>query len=227
MVKSGNEVTKAEFVAMISDFFAWPHPNDYNDIWKAPLKQFKDVKTTDPYGKQIEVAYEESIIGPDAEGNFNPNSGISRQDAAVVLAKAFKIAPSDTETTFDDRDSISVEALGYVNALFELGFMDGRTSNLFMPNELIEKEEAENIFNTIINSMVAPVQALPKQTVDPYTLEERNIAPRRYIKLYTPTEGAKIYYTKGSSSEGWPEVEDPTTESKEYIYELDGHISNW
>lgn len=221
----GNEITKAEFIAKISDYFAWPHPTDYNDIWKAPLKQFNDVRTMDEYGKQIEVAYEEGIIKPDSKGNFNPDSGISRQDAAVILVKAFNLALSDTETTFDDRDNISEEALGSVNALVELGYMDGRTPKLFMPNELIKKEEVDKIFKKITTSMVAPVQALPKQMVIPGTLEERNIAPRRYIKLYTPTPGSQIYYEKASSSEGWPEVADPTTDSAEYVLERDGHIS--
>lgn len=222
----GDEITKAEFIAMISDFFAWPHPTEYNDIWKAPLKQFNDVKTSDQYGKQIETAYEEGIIEPDSNGNFNPNSGISRQDAAVVFVKAFKIALSDTETSFDDKNSISAEALGSVNALVELGYMDGRTQKLFMPDELIKKEEAAKVFKDILTSMVAPVQALPKQTTLEIDLsEDLNIAPRRYIKLYTPTEGAKIYYEKASSTEGWPDVENPTTDSNEYVLAKDGHIS--
>lgn len=223
---NGDKITKAEFIAIISDYFEWPHPTEYNDIWKAPLKQFNDVKTSDQYGKQIEVAYEEGIIAPDSNGNFNPNSGITRQDAAVILVKAFRIDTSDTETAFNDKDTISEEALGSVNALVELGYMDGRTSKLFMPNELIKKEEVNKVFNKITTSMVAPVQALPKQTTLEIDLsEDLNIAPRRFVKLYTPTEGAKIYYTKVSSSEGWPEVEDPTTDSNEYVLSVNGHIS--
>jgi hypothetical protein len=34
----GAPCTKAEFAAKISSYFAWPHPNDYNDIWKTPIK---------------------------------------------------------------------------------------------------------------------------------------------------------------------------------------------
>ena len=204
----GDRITKAEFIAKISSYFAWPHPNDYNDIWKAPLKQFNDVQTTDPYGKEIEAAYEEGIIGPDALGNFNPESEISRQDAAVIFANVFKIEGSSNAAPFADYETISPNARASVNALVEWGFMSGKTANLFKPNDAIKRSEADKIFDKITQTMVTPVQALPKQNT---------VAPRRYIKLYTPTPGATIHYTTDGTT--------PTTSSPVYTVESKGHIN--
>jgi len=84
-------ISRAKFVSMISDYFAWPHPADYNDIWKVPIDGFNDVSPADAYGKQIEVALEQGIVTKDASGNFNPGKVITRGEAADMLEKAFMI----------------------------------------------------------------------------------------------------------------------------------------
>ena len=123
---ASRELTRAEFVAMISDYFAWPHPSEYNDIWKTPLTPFADVKAEDKYGKQIEVALEEGLIAPDALGNFEPNAKMTRQDAAVIFAKAFMVAAAgdDVLVNFTDWDLVKTSAKPYVKALFKEGFHD-------------------------------------------------------------------------------------------------------
>jgi len=201
-------LTRAELVGKISDYFAWPHPSEYNDYWKVPLKQFNDVKTDDPYGKQIETAYEEGIIGPDTAGNFNPDLAMSRQDAAVLFVKAFKIPVSARPVMFSDNATIREDARPSVNALAQLGYMPGKTEILFMPNYPITRAEADSVFEKITSSIVTPVQALPKTNA---------VAPRRYIKLYTPTPGATIHFTTDGST--------PTTSSEVYTVESRGHIN--
>lgn len=174
------DISKAEFVAMISDYFGWPHPLEYNDIWKKPIDGFKDVSSADPYGRQIEVALEQGIITKDASGNFNPGTAVTRGEAADMLEAAFMI---------DD-----VVAAGYM----EPGTI----------NDPLSDKEAETIFNTITSSVVAPVQAVPVTTA---------VAPRRYIKLWCPTEGAAIHFTRDGT--------EPTMESEVYDIDQMGHIT--
>ena len=159
---SEDRITKAEFIAKISDYFAWPHLSEYNDIWHPGMKQFNDVKTSDLYGKQIECAYEEGLIEPDEDGNFNPNSPITREEVVVIFGKAFAIPFTDKAVMFSDNACISPKARPYVNTLADLGFMSAKKGSLFMPKDSMTRSEFDNLFNEITTTLVAPVQALPK-----------------------------------------------------------------
>lgn len=206
----GASYTKAQFVARISDYFGWPHPNDYNDVWKVPLTPLKDVKTDDPYGRQIEVAIEQGIVAADTEGYFHPNGTISRQDAAVVFARAFKVPASaaDAAGRFSDSKIIKPAARESVSALIALGYMSGRTETQFAPDDPITAAEADAVFSQITSTVVSPVQALPVQNA---------IAPRRYVKLFCPTPGATIHYTTDGTA--------PTSASAVYSVAAKGHIN--
>lgn len=164
-----DNIARAEFVAIISDYFAWPHPEDYNDIWKVPIDGFNDVSSADAYGKQIEVALEQGIVTKDVSGSFNPEIIITRKEAADILEDAFMVA--------------DIVAAGYME--------EGEMS------DPLSKEEAGIVFKAVTSSVVAPVQAVPVTTA---------VASRRYIKLWCPTEGATIYFTKDGS--------EPTIESE-------------
>ncbi len=226
-------LSRAAFVAKVSDYFGWYHQSGYNDYWKVPVRTFSDVKATDLYGKQIENAYEENIIAPDSSGRFNPNSLMTRQDAAVILAKAFFLdlpANTDVLKTFTDVTSISDAAKPSVAALVAGGYMAGRTTTTFAPGSAITNEEADAIIDAIAAQSAVVVQAMPKQSATHLAmlpdgagtagapavdttklLADRNYAPRRFIHLWTPTPGVTIYYTTDGS--------DPRTSATRLIYD--------
>jgi hypothetical protein len=116
-------LSRAEFVATISNYFNWVHWSEYNDYAKAMPRQFSDVTFSNRYVKQIECALEENIIGPDENNKFYPDKPMTRQDAAVAYVKAFKIPESATNAIagYTDAVSVSAEAKSSVNALVAAG----------------------------------------------------------------------------------------------------------
>jgi hypothetical protein len=238
------ELSRAQFVAQISDYFGWFHQSGYNDYWKVPVRTFADVKATDQYAKEIENAYEENIVAPDASGKFNPQFIMTREDAAVIFAKAFFVAtPADNSALnkFSDASTIYDPAKPSVAALVAAGYMTGRTASTFAPTSAITAAEANAIIAAIEAKSAVVVQAMPKQAathltilpdgagssasappVDSATynklLADRNYAPRRFIHLSSPTPGATIYYTSDGS--------DPRTSATRVVYDVaaTGHI---
>lgn len=199
-------ITRAEFVAQLVGYFGWPHPDDYNDIWEdyaiadGLIKYtFNDVKKEDKYGKEIESAYRAGILAPDASGNFEPNREITRQEAAVIFANAWKLVASKKASMYTDAAKTSADALPVITTLAELEIPLGKTDYEFGPDEPLPASEFEKAFQTLKDKVVAPVYALPYQDY---------IAPRRYIKLYCATPDAVIYFTKDGS--------EPTNTSKAY-----------
>jgi glyoxylase-like metal-dependent hydrolase (beta-lactamase superfamily II) len=90
-------ISRAEFVAMVSDYFRWVHWSEYNDYAKAVPRQFSDVPSTHRLARQIECALEERIVGPDGSNRFYPDRPVTRQDAATILGLAFKLASPPEE----------------------------------------------------------------------------------------------------------------------------------
>jgi glyoxylase-like metal-dependent hydrolase (beta-lactamase superfamily II) len=207
VVDSGTKaLTRAEFVATVSNYFGWVHSSEYNDEAKAVQRTFIDVIVgTTAYAKQIETALEESLIS-NASGYFSPETLMTREDAADIYVKAFKIPTTATNALagFTDAGSISAGKKASVNAIVAAGYMKGTSSTLFAPAGNISGNDAKTILTAITAGMVTPVQVMPKSGTTSY---------RRYVNFTTPTAGATIYYTYTTDGK---EPADPTTASTKY-----------
>jgi glyoxylase-like metal-dependent hydrolase (beta-lactamase superfamily II) len=205
-------LTRAAFVATLSDHFGWVHSSEYVDPYKAVQPTFVDVVVgTTPYAKQIETALEESIIS-NVDANFGPDKPISREDAADIYVKAFKIPASATNALagFSDADAISVGKRPSVNAIVAAGLMAGTSTTQFSPAAPVTGNDAKTLLNGIAAKRVAPTQVMCKSGTT---------APRRYVSISTPTVGAVIYYTFTFDGSEPP---DPSAAGAVYDFTADG-----
>ncbi len=129
-----NNITRRDFAIMLAQ--AMGNSNDGEAV-----SPFIDVADDDYGVVSIAFLYEKQITVGDDQGKFNPDSYITRQEAAIFLARAFE-ATGTTSETFKDDAKIASWAKSFVYAAKAAGLMNGDTDGKFRPNDTLTRAEA-------------------------------------------------------------------------------------
>ncbi len=137
-------VKREEFIKIISELFK---PEVSGNI------SFSDVKTTDWYYPYVNVAYNSGIINGISPQLFGTGSNITREDAAVIIARVINYKKISFEkvsdTDFSDIESISDYALEAVKTLKSYGLINGYDANDFRPKGNLSRAELCKLVLTI------------------------------------------------------------------------------
>ena len=111
---------------------------------------FKDVSPDDWCFKYVESAYNLGIINGVGAGTFAPNALITRQDMAVMVARAAQVAGKDISEvaevkTFADAANISDYAKASVDTLVKGGIINGMSDTEFAPLANATRAQAAKI----------------------------------------------------------------------------------
>lgn len=138
-------VTRAQFVTMLQKAF--------NLEPKFPLSPFDDVKSSDWYFEAVIAAYD-NAIATGYNGNFNPNSLVTRQDMATFAYRAAKAAGKTLsvgeKTLFDDDALISSYASDAVYSMRSAGVINGMTDSSFAPLGNATRAQAAHIIAKLL-----------------------------------------------------------------------------
>jgi len=85
--KPENAITRAELAVMVNKAFSFTNTTDID---------FKDVQPTDWFAPEIAKAKAAGYISGYPDGTMKPNQNITRQEAAVMIAKAAKLGGRNT-----------------------------------------------------------------------------------------------------------------------------------
>ncbi|MFD0716543.1 S-layer homology domain-containing protein [Paenibacillus sp. GCM10027626] len=134
--KPNNPVTRAEFTVMLAGALKLEEPG-------AALT-FTDQNQIGAWAKQaVAQAVQLGIVNGYTDGSFRPNAHITRSEMAVMIARALKLQiNAKAPTGFADDEAIPQWARGAAGAIRELGIVDGRGQNRFVPNETAVRAEA-------------------------------------------------------------------------------------
>jgi parallel beta-helix repeat protein len=176
-----DSITRAEFVTLLNRIFGYE---------KKAEKSFPGVKPGAWYAGEIAKAYHAGIISGDNKGNMNSEAVISRQEAVVILTRAFSLEGEylDAALKYADLNQIADWALGSVGTMTKWGYVTGRPGNLFAPKANLSRAEAvkmiDNVMGEMINTAGTYTRVVPGNMVissPGVTLKDTYIAGDLYI----------------------------------------------
>ncbi|GGA00463.1 hypothetical protein GCM10008018_53420 [Paenibacillus marchantiophytorum] len=140
-------ITRAEFVALLMKSLHFPQQK---------ISSFKDVPASAWYAPYVAGAASSGLVSGENDALFNPESVISREQMAVLLARAVEHAGGKIEQggnqTFKDADQMASWARPSIELTAKLGLLQGRADQLFVPTGTVSRAEAaQAVFNLIHN----------------------------------------------------------------------------
>ena len=103
------------------------------------VTSFPDVPASAPYAEAVSTLHEYGIINGDNKGNFNPNSSVTRAEAAAIICRLLGMeeeAKQARTTSFTDVPT-NHWANGYVAKAAEQGIINGYGNGKFGPSDSV------------------------------------------------------------------------------------------
>lgn len=136
-------MTRAELVAIINRFL---------EIQSETDKYIPDVTRQDWFHSDVRKALSAGIIKGDANGYVRPNDYVTREEAAVIMCRAFySEADGNVDTlSFKDNDSISSWSRADILTFVKNGYITGYPDGELKPKNNITRAEIITILERIV-----------------------------------------------------------------------------
>lgn len=146
----GREIKRAEFVTMMNRAYGYTKLGGY---------PFTDVRSTDWYSDDIDIAYNVGYFKGTSPTTASPNSSLTREQAAVLLARNMMLQETVGETLgFSDTRTLEEWSRGLIGAAAQSGIIGGYEeadgSYSFKPKQNITRGEVAAM---LVRSIGTPI----------------------------------------------------------------------
>ncbi|QJD84990.1 RCC1 domain-containing protein [Cohnella herbarum] len=131
-------VTRAEFVKLLINAFGYKDTGEDTEI------SFKDGKEIRAWARpSVTLAVKHKLISGYGDGSFQPNALLTRTEMTAIIIRALGLTlATDATTKFADDGKIPSWAKPFVAVASELGIIQGRKADLFVPKGTATRAEA-------------------------------------------------------------------------------------
>lgn len=91
----------------------------------------------------VSAAQKMNLFIGDDQGNFNPENGLTRQEAAIIMVRALGLENKEVTKNIEFIDIFTIDdwAMKYVKLSVEYGIFKGNADKTFKPHEIISREQ--------------------------------------------------------------------------------------
>lgn len=179
-------ISRVDFIHMINKVFGFTEKTE---------NQFTDVPDIAWYTEDVAKATAAGYaVG--SGGRFCPEAELTRQEAAVMLFKAFKLKIADDKKAqlFSDFSSMSPWSVEAISVLAQSGYIANRSGSKFLPLKAITLAEACTMISNIMGDL--------KNKAGTYTgiLDKNLVVNAADVTLKDMTIKGNLYLTEGIGS---------------------------
>ncbi|WP_435166407.1 S-layer homology domain-containing protein [Paenibacillus glycanilyticus] len=139
-------VTRAEFITILDRVLGIKTVH-------GEINPFKDMKAKDWYYDAVTAAVQIGLVDGTSAHTFEPSKPVTRQEAAIMLIRAFKQSGVSGDTSyFADADKIADWADRAVGAALELNLMAGDAKGNFNPAEGMTRQETAAVIDRALQN---------------------------------------------------------------------------
>ena len=166
--------------------------------------KFTDVKADAYYAPYVNWAAEKGIVSGTTATTFAPDSAVTRQEMAVIMANyakalGYNVPKTREAVTFADNANIASWAKDAVKAMQMAGIINGKDSNKFDPTGTATRAEAAAVLHRYVELVI------DLATAQGWTQNDA---------------GQWLYYENGKPVTGWKQVD-----GKWYYLYADGSMA--
>lgn len=136
-------VSRAEFITIINRFFKL---KERAEVF------YPDVSENAWYRTELEIAVKAGYIAANHTAHFKADEQVTRQEAAVIIAKKMKFVLSDEgheAERYEDWQEIPAWSIASVNALLRYGIMEGYPDNHFRCQGHVTRAEVLSLIDRL------------------------------------------------------------------------------
>lgn len=155
-------ITRAEFITVLDRLLSL-------EPVTSTVSPYTDVAKSAWYYGWIQAAVQLNLASGTSATTFAPAKAVTRQEAAVWIAKALKQTgnSSSAAASFNDVNRIADWASASVAAVNKLGLIKGDTTGNFRPTDPITRQETAVLIDRVLqnNSWAAELAAAPAERI--------------------------------------------------------------